>query len=93
MDLGLNDERFRLTNRNRSKAALQHHTWEVVCDKAFPALLNIAQKVDVPHRVLGDMAPLGTQFETSVRAKITQEAADRFYASAQFDSDSEGENK
>jgi hypothetical protein len=39
------------------------------------------------------MAPLGTQFETSVRAKITQEAADRFYASAQFDSDSEGENK
>jgi glycosyltransferase involved in cell wall biosynthesis len=33
MDLGLNDERFRLTNRNRSKAALQHHTWEVVCDK------------------------------------------------------------
>jgi glycosyltransferase involved in cell wall biosynthesis len=93
MDLGLNDEKFRLTNRTRSKAALQNHTWKVVCDKAFPALLNIAQKVDVPHRVLGDMAPLGTQFETSVHVRITQEAVDRFYASAQFDSDSEGENK
>jgi glycosyltransferase involved in cell wall biosynthesis len=87
MDLGLHDEKFRLTNRTRSKAALQNHTWKVVCDKAFPALLNMAQKVNVPHRALGELAPLGTQFETDIHATITEQAVERFYASEQFDSD------
>ena len=89
MNLALSDENFRSTNRARSMAALRHHTWEEVCSKAFAAFIGIARKVDMPHRTLGDLAPLGTQSELNVRSIISQQAVERFYSSTQFDSDDE----
>ena len=89
MNLALSDEQFRLTNRARSGAALQHHTWEVVCDKAFAAFISNAQETDMPHRALGDLAPLGTQFDSNFHSTISQKAVERFYTASQFDSDDE----
>ena len=89
MNLALSDEQFRSTNRARSKAALRHHTWEEVCNKAFDALIGIAREVDVPHRNLGDLAPLGTQSDSNLHSTISQKAVERFYTAAQFDSEDE----
>jgi glycosyltransferase involved in cell wall biosynthesis len=89
MNLAISDEQFRLINCARSMVALQHHTWEVVCDKAFAAFINIAQEADVPHRSLGNMAPLGTRSNQNLHSTISQKAVERFYTASQFDSDDE----
>jgi len=86
MNLALSDEQFRSTNRARSKVALRQHTWEEVCNKAFDALIGIAREVVVPHRALGDLAPVGTQSDSNLHSTISQKAVERFYTTAQFDS-------
>jgi glycosyltransferase involved in cell wall biosynthesis len=89
MNLALSDEQFRSTNRARSKAALRRHTWEEVGNKAFDALVGIAREVDMPHRSLGDLAPLGTQSDSNLHSTISQKAVQRFYSATQFDFDDE----
>jgi glycosyltransferase involved in cell wall biosynthesis len=86
MNLALSDEQFRSTNRARSKVALRQHTWEEVCNKAFDALIGIAREVVVPHRALGDLAPVGTQSDSNLHSTISQKAVERFYTTTQFDS-------
>jgi len=89
MNLALSDEQFRSTNRVRSKAALRQHTWEEVCNKAFDALIGIAREVVVPHRALGDLAPVRTQSDSNFHSTISENAVERFYTAAQFDSEEE----
>jgi glycosyltransferase involved in cell wall biosynthesis len=89
MNRALSDEQFRSTNRARSTDALRHHTWEEVCNKAFDALTSISRVADMPHRNLGDLAPLGIQSDSNFHSTISQKAVERFYTAAQFDSDDE----
>lgn len=89
MNLALSDEQFRATNRAQSKVALRQHTWEEVCNKAFDAFIGIARDVVVPHRALGDLAPLGTRPDQNLHSTISQKAVERFYTASQFDSDNE----
>ena len=93
MHVALEDVTFRAMNRSRSKNALRGHTWKLVCDRAQGVFTNVACKVEIPHRPLGELAPLGIEPDPLFHTKISQEAAERFYSTAQFDLNVESTNK
>lgn len=86
MKLALNNKEFRSINRSRSKLSIRKHNWEEVSSRAFQVFSKIARRVEVPQRILGDLAPLNSSQKFDSRTTITPEAVDRFYAVSHFDS-------